>query len=260
MAGNPIAKLFAELGFKVNRHGLKQFESDLKRTKRQIDSSQGLTGSYKKATKSQNDFFRSVTRGYGNLKPNLRETWQNLDRIKEGFRQGQLTQEQFNNARRRSLERISQLHRKEHAERMRQLKAQERAARKATRAGDPRQVGNHRLISAIHSDTSLGLMIGGFAAAQSSRSFQEFIGVQQGLNAAMGSVEAGREELEYLLETSNRLGTSIKDTADGFKSFAAATRGTALAGEDTRKIFESVASYAKVLNLSADDTQGVFRA
>ena len=119
---------------------------------------------------------------------------------------------------------------------------------------------NINVISAIHSDIGLGAMVGGFAIAQSSRAYQETIGLQQSLNAAMGDVEKGGEEFEWLIETTNRLGISLTAASEGYKTFAAATQGTDLAGDETRRIFESVSSYAKTLNLSAEDTKGVFRA
>lgn len=125
---------------------------------------------------------------------------------------------------------------------------------------DPRQVGNHRIISAIHSDTGLGAIAGGFAAAQSTRVYQDYVALRQSLSAALGDRESGLEEMEWLVGITEKLGTNLTASAEGYKTFAAATRGTELAGADTRKTFEAVSSYAKTLNLSADDTKGVFRA
>jgi len=125
---------------------------------------------------------------------------------------------------------------------------------------DPRQVGNHRIISAIHSDIGLGAMMGGFAAFQSSRAYQDWIAMQRTMKASTGSAEAGAAEMEWLINLSDKLGISLSIAGDNYKNFLAATKGTELAGEETRGMFEAVSAYGKVLNLSAADTQGSFRA
>lgn len=125
---------------------------------------------------------------------------------------------------------------------------------------DPRQRGTHGFISFLHSDAVLMSAAGGLLASRSISANQELVGAQQGLSAALGDPEKGAKEFEYLIETSQRLGVSLSSTSDSYKSFLASTQGTALQGEQTREIFESVASYGKVLNLGAADMQGVFLA
>lgn len=101
---------------------------------------------------------------------------------------------------------------------------------------------------------------GAYSAIQSTQSYQGYVGTQAGLTAATGSQEQAGEEFKFLTDLSNRLGVFIGDTTKAFTSLAANTRNTSLEGQGTRDIFEAVTSYSRVLNLSADDQNGVFRA
>lgn len=80
------------------------------------------------------------------------------------------------------------------------------------------------------------------------------------LEFALGGVQAAKQEYAFLLDVTKRLGLDLGASADGFAKLAAATKGTALEGQQTRVIFEGVASAAASLNLSAADTSGVMLA
>lgn len=162
-----------------------------------------------------------------------------------------------------SRRRVSQL-----TQEYRKLQAAQAAAARA-RAGaaggrrgptDPRQAGNHRVISALHSDAGLGAMAGGFAIAQSSRAYQDYVAMQQGLTAATGSSEKAAEEMEYLIDLSQRLGLFVGELGQSFSSFAAAAKGSSLTSQEVRDVFEGVTAQARVLNLSAANTKGVMTA
>lgn len=84
--------------------------------------------------------------------------------------------------------------------------------------------------------------------------------VRQSLKFASGSAMAGAESFDFLRAESKRLGLDIITTGKEFAKFAAATRGTALAGEEAKNIFTAFAEASTVLSLSADETAGVFRA
>lgn len=80
------------------------------------------------------------------------------------------------------------------------------------------------------------------------------------LNFAAGGQGAGAAELEYLRATANALGIDVIKAADAFGKLSAAARGTTLAGQPTREIFEAVAGASTVMGLSADQTQGALMA
>jgi len=125
---------------------------------------------------------------------------------------------------------------------------------------DPRQVGNHRLISALHSDAGLGTMVAGFGAIQSSLAYQDVLGMENTLTSVTGSVEQGRKEMEYMLDIAQRLGVNVGDLTSDYAKFAASARETSISQEQQRDIFEGVAANIRVLNLSAVDSQRIFRA
>jgi tape measure domain-containing protein len=101
---------------------------------------------------------------------------------------------------------------------------------------------------------------GAYALVQSTRSYQGHVGTQAGLTAATGSQEQAEKEFKWLEQLSKKLGVFVGDMSKGFTSLSANTRNTSLEGQGTRDIFEAVASYSRVLNLSAADQNGVLRA
>lgn len=77
------------------------------------------------------------------------------------------------------------------------------------------------------------------------------------LTAATGSVEGGRREMDFVIKTTRDLGLNLDSTTRSYAILTAATKGTALAGEETRKSFNAVAEASAVLGLSADQTHGI---
>lgn len=260
MAGNPIAELVANLRFNYQKGALTQFKKDLQTTAKQIDGKQGIVGSFHKANKSQQQYFKDLTRGFQQTKPNIIQSRRQLARIREAFKNNQISHQQYVEGRRRGLMTINKLEQEQHIKRMRRARELARANGPFAGGRDPRQAGDHRLISAIHSDVGLGALAGGFAAAQSVRAYQGIVAMEQGLTAATGSAERAGQEMEFLIDLSQRLGLFVGDLGQSFSSFAAAARGSSLSAKEVRDTFEGVASQARVLNLSAADTEGVMRS
>lgn len=80
------------------------------------------------------------------------------------------------------------------------------------------------------------------------------------LQAATGSGRLAAREIGFLREQAERLGLDFGTLANSYSGFANATKGTAIAGEQTRRVFVGVAEAVAVLRLSADDTRGVMQA
>ena len=367
MAGNRIADLFAQLGFRVDRSGLNQFKTELTSLQKNLKGQNGIAGTFKESEKAVGKSTKKMRKDVSatmetirkkfksEVPPTIFETRKLFDGLQKEYAAGKLDVKEYTEYQTRMLskmnkhqERIDRDHSKalkeqmaqkdreadafEKAERdkrsamertrnkliqvtrrysahdakLMQIRDSVRAVNKARRDGlitleraqqevgqltneyrrlqaaqnavraagprvgaaggiyaggeDPRQVGNHRIISAIHSDIGLGAMMGGFAAFQSSRAYQDWIAMQRTMKASTGSAEAGAAEMEWLINLSDKLGISLSIAGDNYKNFLAATKGTELAGEETRGMFEAVSAYGKVLNLSAADTQGSFRA
>ena len=83
---------------------------------------------------------------------------------------------------------------------------------------------------------------------------------ERAFKAATGSASAGARELKFVTDLSNELGISLEASAGAYAKLTAAAQGTVLAGEDTRKIFTSVAEASLVLGLTSDQTRGTLTA
>jgi len=80
------------------------------------------------------------------------------------------------------------------------------------------------------------------------------------MRVAAGSSEAAAQELAFVRQEAQRLGLSFVDVAQSYAKFAVASKGTALEGEQTRKVFSSIATASAALRLSTDETNGALTA
>lgn len=78
-----------------------------------------------------------------------------------------------------------------------------------------------------------------------------------GMKQIAGSTEGARKEFDYVRDVANKLGISVKDAAEGFLTFSAATKGSAFEGEKTKVIFEAVAGTMASLGRSSAETNGI---
>jgi tape measure domain-containing protein len=78
--------------------------------------------------------------------------------------------------------------------------------------------------------------------------------------ASVTSPAAAGAQIEYVRGVANRLGLELDSTAAAYARFLAAARGTSLEGAASRTIFESVATAASKMGLSADESAGALRA
>lgn len=97
--------------------------------------------------------------------------------------------------------------------------------------------------------------------SQTVTAFQTLEAATSRLNVVMeGDMGRTEQELDFLRRTADRLGISFGDLAQEYSKFAVATQGTVLEGENTRRIFVSVAEAARVNKISMDQMRGVFTA
>ena len=83
--------------------------------------------------------------------------------------------------------------------------------------------------------------------------------LQTAFSSIAGSRSGGAASLDGLRSTTKALGLEFYSAAEGAKSFFASSKGTKIE-QDASRIFGAVSTAAAALQLSADDTQGVFRA
>lgn len=105
-----------------------------------------------------------------------------------------------------------------------------------------------------------GLLAGAFSAER----FVGIIAEQQQLalsfEAIFGGAERAAQEMEFVRSAANRLGVESSVLARSYQSLAAATKGTALEGEQTRAVFEATARAMAVLGKSSAQTDQALTA
>ncbi len=84
--------------------------------------------------------------------------------------------------------------------------------------------------------------------------------INNALRVATGSSDAAATEFAYVRAEAKRLGLDLATSAEQYSRLAAAARGTALQGQETRDIFTAVSEASTVLGLSAEQTGGALNA
>ena len=87
-----------------------------------------------------------------------------------------------------------------------------------------------------------------------------FDSLERSMYAVTGSATAAAETLGFIRKEADRLGQNFYNLAPEFKNIAAAARGTAMEGEEVRKLFTAITGASTALGLSMDDTHGTLRA
>lgn len=100
----------------------------------------------------------------------------------------------------------------------------------------------------------------GLATTQILKTTASFESARRGLEAVTGSAAAAKGEMNFLARESNRLGLDLLTTTKSFTSFLAATKGTVLQGEESRRIFSAVSGAMAVLGKTSEETEGALMA
>lgn len=257
-SGEQIASLFGSLGFKVDDRGAKQFEKRIKGLEKRLKGlGEAQKGAYGKGaggsrgaaaqTDKHTRAVTTLTSRYDKFGGALLRVKEDMRRTNQMFRQGNISATKRNEL----LERMTREY-----DRLSRAKARSAAMGERGR-GRPARLGPRARGAMSGFVPGFG---GAFAAMSSVRSYQQAVGMEQGLISATGSTEQAAKEMEYLERVTQRLGIYIGDAGKGFTQMAAAARGSSLEGQGVRDIFEGISSQARVLNLTAADTEGVFRA
>jgi tape measure domain-containing protein len=113
-------------------------------------------------------------------------------------------------------------------------------------------------------NSSLAALTAGIGSGLFAKALFE-AGVQsQQLNLAFkaitGDAPAAAKELGFVRDEAKRLGLEFLPLAASYKGIAAASKGTALEGDSTRKIFTGISEAAAALGLSGDQAAGALLA
>lgn len=108
---------------------------------------------------------------------------------------------------------------------------------------------------------TLGVSFGAYAiGSEILNTTRQFDSLKNSLNFVAGSAEGGARDLQYLKDQSDKLGTSFESSASGFKTIAAAARGTALEGDQVKEIFEGISMASVTMGLGAEQSEGALLA
>lgn len=84
--------------------------------------------------------------------------------------------------------------------------------------------------------------------------------MRRSMGAAVGDMETGRREINYLRQESLKLGLSFRDQAKDYTILAAAAKGTRLEGEGIRKVWRSLQNATVSLQMTTAQTTGTVYA
>lgn len=127
------------------------------------------------------------------------------------------------------------------------------AARAAAARLDRGLAGAATKITALFGGISTGVLVKSLfnAGVASEKLDKAFKGIT-------GSSAAAQKEIEFVRNTSDKLGLEFLSTADSYKILAAASKGTELEGQKTRDLFVSITEAGTVLGASNDQLSRTF--
>lgn len=128
----------------------------------------------------------------------------------------------------------------------------------ARRTLDLQQRIRGQVLSMIAAYVGLPAIVG--QLNQVVKAYQSLEAMQNRLGATFGSTEKVNQEIDWLRRNSDRLKTSFQILGEEYGKFAVATKGTILAGSETRRVFLSVAEAGRVNKLSTEQMSRVFLA
>lgn len=110
----------------------------------------------------------------------------------------------------------------------------------------------------------LGQMAGALGAAFTFRELvtaaAQMEQLRSGLAAVTGDAAKASQELEFVRKVAIRIGADVTEVGKAFLGLTAATKGTAVEGEPTRQVFESVATAMGKAGKSSAETANALQA
>jgi tape measure domain-containing protein len=148
---------------------------------------------------------------------------------------------------------------------MRQLGQAGTVAAGGMRQAQTATVGFERSASSAR---AAGVALGGALALIGGKEFVASLkeaafatsGLTTGLSAVAGGAEGAADAQGFVREQSERLGLVIRESTAGYLQLAAATNGTALAGQKTKDIWLGLNEAGTVLNLSQEKQKSAMEA
>lgn len=111
-----------------------------------------------------------------------------------------------------------------------------------------------------HIGTLRDSLLAGFSAQQFVQAAADMEKFQVGLQAVSGDAALAKEQMNFVRQMATRAGVDVGAAAQAFLGLAAATKGTAVEGEPTRKVFEAVSTAMAKAGKSSAETQNALLA
>ena len=84
--------------------------------------------------------------------------------------------------------------------------------------------------------------------------------LERSFKAVTGSSQEAATQMSFMRGTADQLGLTYKSLEKSYKDILASSKGTVLEGKEVQRVFTAVSKASAVLGLSADETEGAFRA
>jgi len=97
-------------------------------------------------------------------------------------------------------------------------------------------------------------------ASDSVKVARDFESLENAISFASGGAQKGAENMDFLRQRSELLGTDLLASAEGFKTLSASMLGTKLEGQATNDVFDGIQVASSVMGLSAEQSKGAFLA
>lgn len=118
---------------------------------------------------------------------------------------------------------------------------------------------NIRMIAFVLSISGLAIGMGLLAKASVTTSLA-MEKINAGLRVATGSSSKARKEFAFISSVADKLGQDLTTVSLQYSKLAGAVRGTSITLKDARRIFEGVSLASTALQLTGDETAGMFKA
>lgn len=107
---------------------------------------------------------------------------------------------------------------------------------------------------------SLGLVGGALGAGAFIETTRSLDTIKEGLKVVFGTAERATEEFEFLRKAADDLGLDLLQVSKDYLRLSAASEGTSVAGEQTRRVFINTAKAMSILGASSEETSGALNA
>ena len=107
---------------------------------------------------------------------------------------------------------------------------------------------------------ALGALGAVFAGSEILSSTAKIESLNNSITFISGSSSEAGKNFAFLKDTSDKLGTSLLSSSEGFKTIAGAARGTSLEGNATRDVFLGISEASARMGLSGEQSEGALMA